>query len=142
MKKDHKKAIEKYQCPGCMSGCKVEECFSESEVGIGCGNHRAGTAIFPIGKMFLGMPKGFSRLGVGLGGDENMPLIIFDNFKQKWEYDMWNIPVWKHRNKLGHTLVRGMSPRTNMPFLHVILEDCLDKIDCLEISEEDIKNMD
>jgi hypothetical protein len=33
-------------------------------------------------------------------------------------------------------------PRKNEPFLHIYLENCLDKIDCLEITEEDINQMD
>lgn len=49
---------------------------------------------------------------------------------------------WKHLSKDGHTFVRGLMPRLNEPFLHIFLENCIDKIDCLEITQEDIDNMD
>ena len=58
------------------------------------------------------------------------------------KYDKLNIPVWKHLDKHGNTLVRGLIPRRNEPFLHIFLENCISQIHCLEISNEDIKNMD
>ena len=145
MKKKLKSAVETYQCPGCMGGTNTK-CYSKSNYSLACGEHRAGTAVSQIGKIFLGMPKGFNRLGVGFGGDENMSIEMFDSFQTKedagWEYDMFNIPFWKHVNADGHTLVRGFHPRINRPFLHVILEDCADKIDCYNIDLELIDQMD
>lgn len=223
MKKEVKKAIEEYQCSGCISGHNIS-CFESSETGVGCGRHYAGTFISYIGKIFLGMPNGFNRLGVGFGqdpiiktdnfdkynpdetwaGKENensfynmvcwkyldekgntvirglMPRLniifvqtfnencldkfggieiptnevgqydfpepkiltiqIFEKFENK--YDKFNMVCWKHLNKNGHTLVRGLKPATNETFLHIYLEDCLDKMDGVEISEEQISKMD
>jgi len=149
MKDNIKDAIEEYQCSGCMSGSDIS-CFKTDEIGnsAACGNHRAGTLITGIGKIFLGMPKGFNRLGVGFGGDANLRIDIFEKHEDSWAkndatgYAKWNIPVWKYKNEAGHTFVRGLSPRTNRPFLQVILEDCMDKFDCLEITQEDIDGMD
>ena len=45
-------------------------------------------------------------------------------------------------SEIQETLVRGFIPRRNEPFLHIFLENCLDKIDCLEITNEDIEDMD
>jgi hypothetical protein len=133
-----KKAIKEYQCSGCMEGCDTE-CFGPANSGCGCGKHYAGTMIFPgVGKIFLGMPKGFNRLGK----DSEMKPYIFEKFEDGWGYDKFNIPVWKHLNKDGHTIVRGLSPRINVPFIHIFLEDCREKIQCHEITDDDINEID
>lgn len=134
-----KKSIEEYQCSGCISGCDIS-CFKPNKIaGIGCGEHYAGTMATGIGSFFLGLPRGFNRKGE----QKDLKPIIFDKFEDStWEYDMWNIPTWKHLNENGHTLVRGMMPRRNENFLHIYLENCIDKINCLEITKEDIKGMD
>lgn len=150
MDKKIEKAINEYQCPGCSvgpylkNGCTSFEKRSWSE---SCDSHSAGTSIGLNTKIFLGMPKGFNRTGVGLGDECRLKLDIFNSFEDVWEkdgnpYDQFNIPVWKHLDKNGNTLVRGLSPRNNAPFLHVILEDCMDRIDCYEVSEELISEMD
>lgn len=134
-----KNAVENYQCPGCVAGSDIE-CFKSNKMGgLGCGNHRAGTMATGMGSFFLGMPKGFNRVGMQ---NELKPNIYKSIESSEWKYDMWNIPVWRHLNKDGHTIVRGISPRTNWPFLHIFLDDCIDKIDCLEISANDIEEMD
>lgn len=134
-----KHAIEEYQCSGCLFGYDTT-CFGNNSIaGIGCGKHRAATMIGGIGKIYIGMPKGFNRLGAF----ENKQPYIFENIESAdWEYDMWNIPVWKYLSKEGHTFVRGIMPRRNEPFIHIYLEDCLDKINCLEILQKDIDYMD
>jgi len=140
METKFKLAIEEYQCPGCIVGGDIS-CFeANSKGGVGCGKHHAGTIIFPgIGNIFLGMPKGFNRLGEYI----KLKPAIYDTFESSdWKYDMWNIPVWKHLSKDGHTFVRGIMPRRNEPFIHVFLENCIDKINCLEISQDDIDYMD
>ena len=132
-----KTAVEEYQCPGCVCGSNIE-CYEKGE-DLACGKHVAGTTVFPqIGRVFLGMPTGFNRLGV----NGNMKINIFQELKDAWNYDMFNIPVWKHLDKHGNTLVRGLCPRTNWSFLHVILCDCTADIDCHEITEEMMKKMD
>ena len=91
-----------------------------------------------VGTFFLGMPTGFNRLG-----ESKLDIYIYDTFESsEWTYDMWNIPVWKYVNKEGHTFVRGYMSRRNEPFIHVFLEDCKGKIDCLEITQKDVDEMD
>jgi len=135
-----KDAIESYQCPGCVYGEDIE-CFSPNikDGSIGCGKHVAGAMIYPIvGRIFLGLPNGFNRIG-----DTKMSITMYETFESSdWTYDDYNIPVWKHVNSRGHTLVRGICPRTNEPFLHIFLENCIERIDCLEITEYDINEMD
>jgi hypothetical protein len=129
-----KEAVEEYQCSGCVGGT-YEECFKKATHGVGCGGHCPGTLLSGVG-IFLGMPKGFMRLGP----IKNMPLFIFED---DWSFfDKFNIPVWKYLDEFGHTLVRGLSPRVNMPFLHVYLKDIRDKINCFELTRAEIDAMD
>lgn len=138
MKEKVKKAIEEYQCSGCISGHNIE-CFEKCDTGIGCGKHYAGTHIMPmVGKIFLGLPKGFNRLGK----TDDMKPYIFNDLNGCGKYDKFNIPVWKHLDKNGNTIVRGLKPRLNTPFIHIILKDSLSEIDCLEITNKDLEEMD
>lgn len=134
-----KSVIEDLQCSGCINGGDTT-CFVENlGGGVGCGKHFAGTIISGVGKIFLGMPKGFCRLGP----EANLKPNIYEKWSDSsCEYDTWNVPAWKYLSPDGYTFVRGLMPRTNKTFIHVFLEDCLDKINCLEISENDIKFMD
>lgn len=130
-------AIELYQCPGCVS-LPEDDCFEKSEDSLSCINHVPGTIYASFGKIFLGVPKGFNRLGPY----REMKMVIFRSFTDGFGYGKFNIPVWKYKNEKGHTLVRGLSPRLNTPFLHIFLEDCISKINCVEIKNSDISNMD
>ena len=139
MKEKIKKAIENYQCSGCVEGSNIE-CFKKSDSGVGCGKHCAGTRMSNAGRIFLGMPKGFCRLGQ----DKKFPMEIniFEKLEDGWGYDKLNVPVWKYLDEHGNTLVRGLSPRINKPFLHVFLEDSIPTINCLEITKIYIDEMD
>jgi hypothetical protein len=139
MKKKIKLAIEEYQCLGCVVGCDIS-CFKiNTTSGVGCGQHYAGTVAIGIGTFFLGIPKGFNRLGEYTKLKPN----IYDTFESsEWSYDMLKIPVWKYLSKDGHTFVRGIMPRKNEPFIHIFLENCISKINCLEITPADVESMD
>ena len=139
IKKEIKNAVENYQCPGCTSGSTIG-CYKKGayENQVECARHSAGTFMPMIGGIYLGMPTGFNRAGVV----DNMKMQIFEKFEDGWGFNKFNVPVWKHLNKEGHTLVRGICPRTNSPFLHIFLENCMDKISCQEITEQDISEMD
>lgn len=140
-------AVEEYQCSGCVVGSDIK-CgkFKEADFGIGCGSHWAGTTGFPfVGTFFLGLPNGFNR--IGLIPQDHFRITIFKSFEDMlgsgWKYDMFNVPVWKHKNKNGHILVRGLSPRTNRPFLHIILDSKgFEEIQCIEISQKEIEEID
>jgi len=138
---DVKEAVEKYQCCGCVCGSSPKDgCFIVADNGtMACSNHVAGTREFGIGKIFLGMPTGFNRLGLF----EDMKIYLFRKFEdRRIKYNYLNIPVWKYLDKHGNTLVRGMCPRVNLPFMDIFLENCIDKIDCYEITKEDLDGMD
>ena len=130
-------SVREYQCNGCVSDSNRSDCFRQNHTDLSCVNHTPGTMIPGIGTVFLGMPTGFNRLGEA----QNVPIRIFGQF-QPDEYDLYNIPVWKYLDANGNTLVRGISPRINNVWIHIYLEDCRDKIDCLEITKEDIESMD
>ena len=140
MNENIKSAVEAYQCPGCVVGCDIE-CYEKSVCSSSCQKHVAGTTILGLGKIFLGMPKGFNRLGQC----DKLEVEIFTNLDEGnrlWSYNKLNVPIWKHRNKLGHTFIKGICPRINKTFIHIFLEDCMDKIDCIEITNNDINEMD
>lgn len=140
MKKIQKlKLIKEYQEPGALNDFDQEN-YKEQENAIGWDGHIAGTYMVPGGKMFLGMPKGFCRTGLYT----DMKLMIFENYDQFYAYyDLpYNVPVWKHLDKNGNTLVRGLCPRINTPFLAVIAGDCRDRIECIEITQLQIDEMD
>lgn len=139
-----KEAVEEYQCPGCNLGSDISCYKNKDGKGSGgdfsCSKHAAGTMGAGMGLLFLGLPRGFNRLGPT--GHEAKILYIFREFSQGWEYDKFNIPVWKYLDEHGNTLVRGLSPRTSQVWIHIYLENCIDKIDCLEITIKDLDEMD
>ena len=130
-----KNAIETYQCPGCALGSDTS-CYIQG-FALECRNHCPGIYVVGTGKIFLGMPKGFNRLGP----NEYTKIIIYSKLSDYRGYTKFNVPVWKHLDKNGNTLVRVYSPRVNETLIHVFLENCLDKIQCIEITDEDIARM-
>jgi len=139
-----KEMIEEFQCPGCTLGGDVE-CggfkFEDwGEIGCQCTGHSAGTFMSGIGKIALGLPRGFNRVGTIKTGFENED----DKTKRstnirllaeipKDVYDHLNVPVWAMEED-GYLFVRVMSPRINYTFVDVIKggnieEVCPDAID-------------
>ena len=132
-------AIQEYQCPGCGKG-PYPECFRKSEISSSCDGHYPGTIRSSFGTIFLGMPKGFNRLGPIV--EKACPIAIFENESNMWEYDKFNVPCWKYLDVHGNTIIRGLSPRINMPFIHVLLWDAREKVNCLEITNDMLEAMD
>lgn len=134
------KLVKKYQCMGCVGD--NEGCFKKDTLGIGCEKHCAGTRIIPLGKILLGITKGFTRYGIC----EKSQMVIFQDLKQQnqqYSYDKFNIPVWKHLEDTT-CFIRGLMPRVNEPFLHIIgdmTKEEFNSINCLEITKEDLEEM-
>jgi hypothetical protein len=129
-----------YQCHGCLTGPK-EGCFKTAKAGIGCDNHYPGTMVSNEGTIFVGLPKGFNRLG----DSRTIRVSIFESIEQQqshWPYDKFNVPVWKYKNAAGDIIIRGLCPRINQGFIHVIVKGDFDSIGCLAITDQDIKGMD
>lgn len=142
MKEKVKNAVKEYQCFGCVNGPALE-CYQNvdsADNDLACKKHCAGTTDWPsVGRIFLlGLPKGFNRLGAC----ENTKINIFEKLEDGWGYDKFNFPVWKHLDEHGNVLVRGLNPRINYPWIHIFLENCMDKIGCIEITKEDMAEMD
>lgn len=135
-------AIEAYQVPGCVNDFSREN-IVQNGVGVEWSEHVCGTSVTSVRGLehiYLGLPTPFARLGKA-----KTPINIFTDWKQKekvWAYDKFNVPCWKYLDEYGNTLVRGLSPRINSPFLHITLGDHRDKISCYELTEEDLKTMD
>jgi len=141
MNEKQKKMVEEYQCPGCVCGSDTA-CFKKNPDDarcMACDKHIAGTMISGgIGSVFLGLPKGFCRLGFA----KKTKISIYAEVKHGWGYDFLNVPVWKHLDKNGNTLVRGICPRINMPWIHIFMGDVLGEVDCFEITEKHLNGMD
>lgn len=141
-------AMKKIQCDFCVTRNRIKNgefpCFSSKDknrMGLQCDD------CFPdrATKSVIGLPRGFSILGEC----ENC-LIIFQDYSQFTKefpggrYTRGNVPVWKYFDvKNSWTIVRGLSPRINAPFIHVFLENCLDKIPgALNITQAEVDSMD
>lgn len=133
-------AICEYQVPGAVGDFNPKT----ATFNHGWTEHVPGTVAFGIGRILLGMPKGFDRVGP-IDLCEGRALWIYETWEEHqahWSYDKFNVPVWKYLDEHGNTIVRGLSPRVNSPFLHVILGDYRDKINCLELTKADLAEMD
>lgn len=137
-------AIKAYQCPGCVGGPNPLECDSANVTNKGCVGHVPGTLMMRVGSFYLGMPKGFCRLGPSSA----KALAVWESYESfaKSSPHMltkFNVPVWKHLDKEGNTLVRWFDTVSNVGKTVVILGDCRVKLPgALEISADDIEDMD
>jgi len=139
MDKQVQVVIEKYQCVGCVCGSNIS-CYKPRTLGVGCSKHCAGTSIAGIGRVFLGLPKGFNRLG---NQDTLIPFVFESHEQQEAEfpYDSLNVPVWKHKDG-DVVIVRGYQPRVNTGFIHIIMNGDIEQINCIKMSADDLGNID
>lgn len=145
-------AVKTYQCQGCVNGSHPF-CYKKDTMGSGCSAHCPGTIMLGVGHLFLGMEKGFNRIGPIQDGQMHIQIftdakekIVAPNqcsaFTSKGLYDNFNVPVWKYLDEHGNTLVRGLRPRLNVPFLHVFLWNALSEVHCLEVTRSMMDAMD
>ena len=120
-----KKMIEKFQCPGCMAGsdttcgkCKLQE----DNPGFCCKSHYPATICHPGGKIYLGLPTGFDKVGAILNKEDKAHnIVMFASIREMEEryYDYLNIPVWVMEYE-GYLLVRKYIPRLNESVIEII----------------------
>jgi hypothetical protein len=139
--------VKKFQCLGCTSGGAntLEECGDiNPSPGTGhpascwnCDNHSAGTFMSGVGKIYLGMPKGFNRVGLNAltySQEQHKAIRLWT----KAPDDLWNrlnVPVWATEYE-GYLLVRTYSPRINMTYLDVVKDGALDMVpDAINVAE-------
>jgi hypothetical protein len=138
------KAVNEYQCPGCMHGPDAETCERSDVTEKGCTNQHAGLFGAGIGAIALGLPKGFNRFGPA--GERKVE--VWSSYEVLMECHpnlrtIFSLPVWKHLDDHGNTVTRWFSPRTNCGWSLVILGDCRDKFpQAIEITAAQIADMD
>jgi hypothetical protein len=138
------KAVETYQCPGCTNGPNPQTCPSALITDVGCAKHSPGTLEFGAGTFALGLPKGFCRFGP----TPVSPIEVYESYGHLIKLHStlttkFSLPVWKHLDEHGNTIVRWFSARTNYGWSSVILGDCREQLPfALEITAEDIEGMD
>lgn len=123
--------IEEFQCPGCVCGSNTK-CgnFRKESWGNGfrCVNHVPGTTLFPGGRIFLGMPKGFNKVGPRYQeGEATPPIVLFSSPEDMPMYDFLNVPVWGLEQD-GYLFLRVYSPRINFGMIHVCKDATLNDI--------------
>ena len=133
--------IEEFQCPGCVCGYRTSDCKAfKPEVDEGmarCLGHVTGTSISGIGRIALGLPKGFCRTGFQENGK---PFIRLWEGPKSAEWDRCNIAVWAMESD-GYLFVRTFMPRLNMSVVDVIKDGkredlCPQAIDVGEFIDE------
>lgn len=116
------KMVEKFQCPGCVCGmdvgCRAFKLWND--YGASCSGHVAGTRLMAGGRINLGLPKGFNKLGDFDSTSENKRVMIRLWVKgTKPEWDRLNVAVWAMEED-GHLFVRTYSPRVNKSYVDII----------------------
>lgn len=129
--KDQLNMIQEFQCPGCgLGGPDPKECSSflleedlwqEKVPNFHCKNHSAGTFMGRVGYIYLGLPKGFNKVGCIqpqfklVKRSNNIYLFL----EQVPKYNNCNVPVWA-MIKDGYLFVRVYMPRINSSIIQVI----------------------
>lgn len=119
-------AVEKYQCPGCVAGSDTT-CgkFRTSFDSKACDSHVAGTALGGVGRIYLGMPTGFDKVGQTQNNSSNIR--IFSAEQLKGFYDIFNVPVWFQEID-GNLFVRCFCPRINISYVDIFIGGKADDI--------------
>lgn len=111
--------IENFQCPGCVCGsntkCGNFKVINGSFDGLRCDGHVAGTRMSMIGSIYLGLPKGFNRVGKS---HDSCEIWLYEN-KQFEYYNFCTLPIWAMEQD-GYLFVRCYMPRVNMAVVQVI----------------------
>ena len=66
---------------------------------------------------------------------------IFNCFKNVILSHKYKKPLWKYLDKHGNTLVKGIRIDCNKIFFYVFMGDVMDKIDCAEITQNEIDDL-
>lgn len=127
--------IDNFQCPGCIHGTDTSDCeqyklFEDSNGSakmFHCKNWRPSTFFSNVGRIALGLPKGFTRTGMVEFGDKPFTYLrLYENPETATKYDRFNIPVWAMERE-GYLFVRCYCPRNNWLFVDVIKDGKLEQ---------------
>jgi hypothetical protein len=130
MEKIQLEMINDFMCPGCIHGVNTSDCskfegFSEYGFNI-CKNWCPSTFMGWVGRIALGLPKGFCRTGMVEFHDK--PFVYMRLYEKPEDlpgYDKFNVPVWA-MEKENFLFVRCYSPRNNWLFVDVIKDGKLE----------------
>jgi hypothetical protein len=118
--------VKEFQCPGCMVGNDPTDCQSYKLQDDGdcfhCSGHYPGTFVGGVGKIILGLPKGFCRVGNHRTMGHEKQNLQYVRLWKEGKYPSWdklNIPVWA-MEKECFLYVRTYMPRINYPIVDVI----------------------
>lgn len=120
--------VKEFQCPGCINGTDPKTCpkyelfedYNENPKLFHCKNWRPSTFMGGVGRLCLGLPKGFLRTGMVEFHDKPFTYLrLYETPENRPEYDRFNIPVWA-MEKDGYLYVRCFSPRNCWIFVDVI----------------------
>lgn len=130
--KTKEEQIETFQCPGCVcgsdTGCERFKLY-ESSGWYRCQSHVPGTTISGIGSLYLGLPKGFCRVGMRSEAafrrqydhpDAGNSIRIWeDEASAQGLWDWLNAPVWA-MVKDEVLFVRTYAPRINETSIDIV----------------------
>ncbi len=121
--------IREFQCPGCScgtypdEGCEAYKLEEENDIGsknfFRCGGWHPGTFIGGIGRICLGLPKGFTRVGAVDLEIMKHYFRMYEKPEDMPEYNRFNVPVWAMERD-GYLFVRCVCPRSNWFYVDVI----------------------
>ena len=117
--------ISEFQCPGCTNGgAPASKCPAfelNSDYGHSCFSHSAGTFMGGVGRIALGLPKGFNHMpGPTRPNGESGTTLLIRNWPEgtKPDWNRLNVPVWA-MEKDGFLFVRTLKPRTSAQYIDV-----------------------
>lgn len=116
--------VDEFQCPGCIHGTDPETCsqfeLHKEEGFFVCKNWRPSTFMGGVGRIALGLPRGFNRTGMVEFSDKPFVYMrLYEKPEDMPSYDKFNIAVWA-MEKDGYLYVRCYSPRSNWLFVDVV----------------------
>lgn len=133
--------ISEFQCPGCTCGsspCGTCDKFKmNTTYGHSCENHSAGTFIMGLGRIALGLPKGFTRMPPGERPRDLGITLAIRNWTEGThpEWDHLNVPVWA-MEKDGLLFVRTFVPRLASQYIDVVEKGTLELVpQAIDVSE-------
>lgn len=127
--------VDSILCPGCINGTDPETCskFELLDERIGekphffaCKNWRPSTFMGGVGRIAIGLPRGFNRTGMVEFGEKPFTYIrLYEKPEDMPDYDKFNVPVWAMEHE-GFLYVRCYSPRNNWLFVDVVKDGKLE----------------
>lgn len=133
--------IREFQCPGCSVGTYPDEgCeaykLDEDPYMFHCSAWHPGTFMGGVGRIALGLPKGFLRTGAVDLEIMKHYFRLHESPEACPEFNRFNVPVWAMEEN-GYLFVRTYSPRNNWLYIDVIKDG---KIEMASFTDGEFKH--